>query len=869
MPQPPDILAREIQEAIQPGFRGRLVARGLARGKLWVNGTLPPDSPEFSPLLSDDLIAYGMGLLDRALMLRETNQSHPLLPAAFEQAAEAIEAVIRRGDPELPERGFYTLLAAAAYHLGHFSARAYSLFVEATQNLNLSPSEVTLVQLLKRDLSSLRESITAWADNGGFDETLARQFNSLNDNLDFDEALQLLFNAVFHRALAWFDHALETGSATSHEFAIRELTEGVTAATEFKHVTFWWLFTIARHLLDDLWDQSLHVRLPGPTDDSTDAAWGSLRRFFIALVGKRKIAEIDLWPSQLAAAARALDISDDLVIALPTSAGKTRIAEICILRALSLKQRVVFVTPLRALSAQTERTLRNTFVPLGFSVSSLYGSSGVTGNDVDSLANRDIVVSTPEKLDFALRNDSGLLSNVGLVVLDEGHSIGIGDREVRYEVLIQRILRRDDASQRRIVCLSALLPTGEQLDDFVGWLRQDVEGDPIASDWRPTRRRYGEIVWEGDRARLSYRIETEMPFVPSFLVARRPLNNQRKKAFPKDGQELTLASAWQLAEEGQTVLIYCPQRRSVQPLAALAIDLNRKGYLKSLLRADHQAALTDALNVGREWLGDNHPAVQCLKLGLAIHHGQLPRPFQRAVEHLLREQILKITIASPTLSQGLNLSATSLLFHSLFRARDLIPAEEFANVAGRAGRAFVDVEGQVLCVDFKNELQRRWESLIGAAKSRDLRSGLLQLVLRLASRLQICTGLGVEKLIEYVTGNSAVWDLPTKKGGDDPEVAQAWLVELARLDSAILSLVRHDTSNAELAQTIDEALASSLWQRSLKRMDERGQRLAQALLRTRAKAIWDSSDATTRKGVFLRRRQLPNGSEFRQAGCFT
>ena len=80
-------------------------------------------------------------------------------------------------------------------------------------------------------------------------------------------------------------------------------------------------------------------------------------------------------------------------------------AGLCILRALSLGQRVVFVTPLRAFSAQTERSLRRTFVPLGCSVSALYGSSGATGDDLDSLANRDVVVSTPEKLDFAFRNE--------------------------------------------------------------------------------------------------------------------------------------------------------------------------------------------------------------------------------------------------------------------------------------------------------------------------------------------------------------------------------------------------------------------------------------------------------------------------------
>jgi replicative superfamily II helicase len=125
----------------------------------------------------------------------------------------------------------------------------------------------------------------------------------------------------------------------------------------------------------------------------------------------------------------------------------------------------MFVTPLRALSAQTETTLQRTFGPLGKTISALYGSIGVSAFDEDAIRERDIVVATPEKLDFALRNDPSLLDDVGLLVFDEGHMIGPGEREVRYEVQIQRLLRRPDAEQRRIVCLSAILPDGPQLED--------------------------------------------------------------------------------------------------------------------------------------------------------------------------------------------------------------------------------------------------------------------------------------------------------------------------------------------------------------------------------------------------------------------
>ena len=52
---------------------------------------------------------------------------------------------------------------------------------------------------------------------------------------------------------------------------------------------------------------------------------------------------------------------------------------------------------------------------------------------------------------------------LGLVILDEGHMIGLGEREVRYEVQIQRLLNRADADNRRVVCLSAILPEGRTI----------------------------------------------------------------------------------------------------------------------------------------------------------------------------------------------------------------------------------------------------------------------------------------------------------------------------------------------------------------------------------------------------------------------
>jgi replicative superfamily II helicase len=179
-------------------------------------------------------------------------------------------------------------------------------------------------------------------------------------------------------------------------------------------VPLWWICRIALNLLDDLWASSLHVVLPTEGPDGA-SEYQALRRLFIEELYSRKIAEIELWPSQIEAAHRAVDLTDDLVVALPTSAGKTRIAEIAALMAVASNTRVLIVTPLRSLSAQTERSFRKTFSTLGSTVSSLYGASGMAAGDEDALRSQTIVIATPEKLDFALRNDPTIIDDVGLV----------------------------------------------------------------------------------------------------------------------------------------------------------------------------------------------------------------------------------------------------------------------------------------------------------------------------------------------------------------------------------------------------------------------------------------------------------------------
>lgn len=853
MAESADELSLRLQSAVEPGVRGRLLDKGLARGLIWRDGSVPEGAPEFPNSLSEDLLDYAHTVMALAVRLRALAPNMAVLERAFLVAGEAIEAAVHRGE-DRHDRGFHRVTAAVAFHLGRYAARAYSMLPDGAEAQNLSPTEAALVQLLRRRLDELHGAYSSWLlapENA--DEAIAARLK-LDADFDQADAVSGILTGSFMRGIALFDHALTTGLATLANSSRARLTATADTARDLNAVSHWWTATMAGQLVDELWQMSLHQQIPElPPDHDDHERWHDIRRGYIQRLRAGKRAAIELWPSQLAAAKRVLDVSDDLVVALPTSAGKTRIAELCILRTLAADKRVVYVTPLRALSAQVERDLAESLQPLGCFVSSLYGSAGIESGDEETLAEGRVVVSTPEKLDFALRNNPCLIDDVGLIVLDEGHMLGPNEREVRYEALVQRLLGRSDAADRRIVCLSALFPSPEEMSDLVDWLRADEPGDPIHSSWRPTRQRFGVLRWGTDAARLDVKVEQESPFVQRFIEKRKPPpGSLRRKLFPDNKNELTLAAAWRFVEQQKDVLIYTALRTSVETLGRLVLKCIGHGVLPSLREPNQR--VEDAMAIGAEWLGENHPAVACLEYGVALHHGGLPRPFLNEVERLLRSGDCPVTIASPTLAQGLNLSASVLLVPSIWRNQEIIPAAEFANVAGRAGRAFVDVEGLVLHVVWEptaskaNYAVKNWEKLVARAKAPQVTSGILTLATNICERVAAKAGVDISEVLDYVIGHADAWDFALSRAAQVKVSPAAWSRDIASLDAAILALLDAETEDDEVETELNDVLEGSLFSRQLAREEAKLQGLLRLFVAARAQRIWADTEPAQRKG---------------------
>ncbi|MEW8193200.1 MAG: hypothetical protein AB2793_05790, partial [Candidatus Thiodiazotropha sp.] len=241
-------LQSTVAEAIEPGFRGRLLARGQARSMIWRNGILPDGAPEFASTLSHDLVSYGDTLMSLAMRILEQQGNESLARSAFAHAGEAIEAVVSKGDPDNPQRGFLRLLAASAFHLAHFSARAFSMLVSAINNGNLSMTERALALLIWRSLNELESEITGWRLGGAAsDGLLIAEINAAVDGTDELEDAEPVLDALdkaltdtFFSGLGIFLVALQTGEQTLVDAARTELRKGLDVAGALNMVPQWW-----------------------------------------------------------------------------------------------------------------------------------------------------------------------------------------------------------------------------------------------------------------------------------------------------------------------------------------------------------------------------------------------------------------------------------------------------------------------------------------------------------------------------------------------------------------------------------------------------------------------------------------------------
>ena len=379
----------------------------------------------------------------------------------------------------------------------------------------------------------------------------------------------------------------------------------------------------------------------------------------------------ELYPPQVEAVKQGLLEGKNLVISIPTAAGKTLLAELAALKhVLELSGKAIYLCPLRALAAEKYKDFKR-FESLGVKVA-------ITSGDYDSsdyyLPRYDIIISTNEKFDALLRHGvSWIDEEVTLVIVDECHLLNDQHRGPTLEILLARLLMKNTNLQ--LIALSATIGNS---DDLSEWLRAEL----VQSEWRPVPLKEG--IYCDDHVIYSDYSTRDIPY-------------KRK--------DLLLNIALDSYQSQEQVLIFVPSRRS-----AIATAQKIGTEIEQLIGPREKKELLEIADSLTTNISDplSKQLVDIMKTGSAFHHAGLNSDQRAIVENSFKNGTIKILCATPTLSSGINLPAKRVVISSVYRysveqGSYPIKTLEYKQMAGRAGRPQFDTEGEALLIAKKTD----------------------------------------------------------------------------------------------------------------------------------------------------------------------
>ena len=413
----------------------------------------------------------------------------------------------------------------------------------------------------------------------------------------------------------------------------------------------------------------------------------------------------ELWPAQHLLGQADVLKGESVIVQMPTSAGKTKATEL-ILRSAFLAERVsltIIIAPFRALCHEIKNSLVEAFHNEPTKVDELSDALQTDFEIAELLGHQQILIVTPEKLLYVLRHAPELAAHVGLLVFDEGHQFDSGTRGITYELLLTSLRSMIPVGSQKVL-ISAVISNAEAVGEWLNGKPNVVEGTTLI----PTFRSVGFASWLDQLGRIEYvdsrDAEQNEFFVPRvierFNLARRG-KERKDHHFPKkdDGQAIALYLGLKLVPNG-SIAVFCGRKSTAANICEKAVDVIKRDApmaLPSAFSDPHEVERLRNLHV--ENLGAGTPASQSAAHGIFSHHGNTPHGIRLAVEHAMRDDLVRFVVCTSTLAQGVNLPIRYLIVTSVYQGMERIKVRDFHNLIGRAGRAGMHTEGSILFAD--------------------------------------------------------------------------------------------------------------------------------------------------------------------------
>lgn len=467
--------------------------------------------------------------------------------------------------------------------------------------------------------------------------------------------------------------------------------------------------------------------------------------------------------------------------------------------------KILYIAPFRSLAYEIENSLGDLFAAAKIRVSHLYGGSLFTSLDVEEISEANIVIATPEKVKAIFRCQQDFFKELSLVIMDEGHLLGGDQRQVGNEIFYEELRNFLKKFECKYLLLSAVLPN---TDDLAKWLT-DSANNTYHTDWRPSKQICGILNWNGVSVSMDwYKGNVKSSFNRNFVVRHELPRKPRERTthyYPKDKVEAIVETARKLESFGST-LIYVPKKKSCLTYA--------EAYAKSLEAGQSYSFKNELERRIFELVCKETYSIPTIydyaTKGIFYHNADLFTDVRITLEKLMQSEHPRVIIATSTLSQGVNLGVSTVILSSVYIARKLISNRDFWNLAGRAGRAFVDEEGKILVAfEYNQKKTKRQNERKKSYIIKDyfensnldfVTSGLLEII-SIIHNIADETGTTFGNLLELIADNKP---LPTIGNTSDVESL------MSELDDCLLSMHGNYCEDKMSLNWIEDIFSKSL-----------------------------------------------------------
>lgn len=457
----------------------------------------------------------------------------------------------------------------------------------------------------------------------------------------------------------------------------------------------------------------------------------------------------ELWPSQILLGKESIFKGSSGVIQMPTSSGKTTSIGL-IIRSAFITNRTklaIVVAPFKALCKEITLNLTDFFSHDEVIVNELSDIAEKDDMDFfDTTEKNTLIILTPEKLLFLIRNKNEILEDLNLIIFDEAHLFDDNSRGTNYELLISTIKYYLKKSSQKIL-ISAVITNSSMIND---WLN-DGDGKVISNNnIISAQRSIAMGDWIGHTGQL-YFLNQENPDIDDFYVPKivdiqeiNKLGRERvKRYFPdvdfkkkklNNAYDMQIYYALKMIHNGATA-IFSGTKASADKTIERILEIERRGLpiaaFSNNNNADENIKIANLIKLN---LGDSATYYYAALKGVFIHHGNIPSGIRTSIEYAMSHNLINFVVCTSTLAQGVNLPIKYLIISNLYQGQSQIKVRDFHNLLGRTGRAGKHIEGTVILSEpFVHSNKRDWKwrkykSMLNIANSEDSLSNLLKLV---------------------------------------------------------------------------------------------------------------------------------------------